>query len=40
MCKGNDKSIAIGQISLLYKEGGKSGVYRRDAVVGHDLVLN
>jgi cyclic pyranopterin phosphate synthase len=35
MCKGSDKSIAVGQISLMYKEGGKSGVYRRDAVVGH-----
>jgi cyclic pyranopterin phosphate synthase len=40
MCKGADKSIAIGQISLLYKEGGKSGIYRRDAVVGHDLEFN
>jgi len=39
MCKGADKSIAIGQISLLYKEGGKSGVYRRDAVVGHDMAI-
>jgi len=29
MCKGTDKSIVIGDISLLYKEGGKSGVYRR-----------
>ena len=31
MCKGSDKSVAIGDIRLLYKEGGKSGVYRRDA---------
>jgi cyclic pyranopterin phosphate synthase len=30
MCKGTDKSIKIGEISLLYKEGGKSGVYRRE----------
>lgn len=30
MCKGSDKSIAIGEIKLLYKEGGKSGVYRRE----------
>ncbi|HBG05536.1 MAG: molybdenum cofactor biosynthesis protein C [Geobacteraceae bacterium GWC2_58_44] len=30
MCKGTDKSIVIGEISLLYKEGGKSGVYRRE----------
>jgi len=30
MCKGSDKSISIGEIALLYKEGGKSGVYRRD----------
>jgi cyclic pyranopterin phosphate synthase len=29
MCKGTDKSIAIGGISLLSKEGGKSGVYKR-----------
>lgn len=29
MCKGADKSIAIRDISLLYKEGGKSGVYKR-----------
>lgn len=29
MCKGSDKSIVIGEIALLYKEGGKSGVYRR-----------
>jgi cyclic pyranopterin phosphate synthase len=33
MCKGQDKSITIGKISLRYKEGGKSGVYnRRDKV--------
>ncbi len=34
MCKGSDKSISIGEIKLLFKEGGKSGVYRRktDAV--------
>jgi cyclic pyranopterin phosphate synthase len=30
MCKGTDKSIVIGEISLLFKEGGKSGVYRRE----------
>lgn len=30
MCKGSDKSIAIGEIKLLFKEGGKSGVYRRN----------
>jgi len=30
MCKGSDKSITIGEIKLLYKEGGKSGVYRRE----------
>ena len=29
MCKGKDKSITIGKISLLSKEGGKSGVYKR-----------
>ncbi|MBT1072154.1 cyclic pyranopterin monophosphate synthase MoaC [Pelotalea chapellei] len=31
MCKGADKSISIGVIRLVYKEGGKSGVYRREA---------
>ncbi|MEI6205626.1 MAG: cyclic pyranopterin monophosphate synthase MoaC [Desulfuromonadales bacterium] len=30
MCKGSDKSISIGEIKLLFKEGGKSGTYRRD----------
>jgi cyclic pyranopterin phosphate synthase len=29
MCKGSDKSIVIGDIKLLFKEGGKSGVFRR-----------
>ena len=29
MCKGKDKSITIGKIFLLSKEGGKSGVYKR-----------
>ena len=28
MCKGIDKGITIGEIALLYKEGGKSGVFR------------
>ncbi|QOX78083.1 cyclic pyranopterin monophosphate synthase MoaC [Trichlorobacter lovleyi] len=30
MCKGTDKSISIANIRLLYKEGGKSGLYRRE----------
>lgn len=30
MCKGVDKGIRIGEIVLLYKEGGKSGVYKRE----------
>jgi cyclic pyranopterin monophosphate synthase len=30
MCKGTEKGIVIGEITLLYKEGGKSGVYRRE----------
>ena len=30
MCKGSDKSVSIGNIRLLYKEGGKSGLYRRE----------
>lgn len=31
MCKGSDKSITIGDIRLLFKEGGKSGTYHREA---------
>jgi len=31
MCKGIDKGITIGETALLYKEGGKSGIYRREA---------
>ena len=34
MCKGSDKSISIGEIRLLFKEGGKSGVYRRTVDCG------
>lgn len=30
MCKGADKSIRIGEVKLLFKEGGKSGVFRRE----------
>lgn len=30
MCKGADKGITIGEIKLLFKEGGKSGVYQRE----------
>jgi cyclic pyranopterin phosphate synthase len=29
MCKGIDKGMVIGETALLYKEGGKSGVYER-----------
>jgi len=29
MCKGVDRGISISEVSLLYKEGGKSGVYRK-----------
>jgi cyclic pyranopterin phosphate synthase len=31
MCKGADKSISVEQVVLEYKEGGKSGVYQRQA---------
>jgi cyclic pyranopterin phosphate synthase len=31
MCKRADRSIVITEISLLYKDGGKSGVYRKGA---------
>jgi cyclic pyranopterin phosphate synthase len=27
MCKGSDKSITIGEIKLLFKQGGKSGTF-------------
>jgi cyclic pyranopterin phosphate synthase len=30
MCKGIDRGITISDISLVYKDGGKSGVYRRE----------
>lgn len=30
MCKGMEKGIVIDNVCLLYKEGGKSGVYRRE----------
>lgn len=30
MCKGSDKSITVGEIKLLFKEGGKSGTYKRE----------
>lgn len=31
MCKGADKRITIEKVALLFKEGGKSGVFRADA---------
>lgn len=31
MCKGADRAISIGDVFLLSKEGGRSGVYRRTA---------
>jgi cyclic pyranopterin phosphate synthase len=30
MCKGTDKGITIGEVALLYKEGGKSGTWRKE----------
>ena len=30
MCKGIDRGLSISDTSLVYKEGGKSGVYRRE----------
>ena len=30
MCKGADKGIRISDVMLLFKEGGKSGVYKRE----------
>jgi cyclic pyranopterin phosphate synthase len=30
MCKGSDKGITIGEVALVFKEGGKSGVYKRE----------
>ncbi|BCG47377.1 Cyclic pyranopterin monophosphate synthase [Citrifermentans bremense] len=31
MCKGSDKGIVISEVKLHYKEGGKSGVFKREA---------
>ncbi|MCE1225992.1 MAG: cyclic pyranopterin monophosphate synthase MoaC [Geobacteraceae bacterium] len=33
MCKGQDKGIVITETLLLFKEGGKSGTYQREAGV-------
>jgi len=30
MCKGTDKGIVISDIALIFKEGGKSGTFRRE----------
>jgi len=30
MCKGVDRGITISDVSLIYKEGGKSGIYRKN----------
>lgn len=30
MCKGSDKGIVISDVKLHYKEGGKSGVFKRE----------
>ena len=37
MCKGSDKSIRIGNVQLLFKEGGKSGTFRRETSSERDL---
>lgn len=34
MCKGADKGISIGDVLLLSKNGGRSGVYRRKSSTG------
>jgi len=34
MCKGADREISIGDVSLLSKEGGRSGAYRRKPPTG------
>lgn len=34
MCKGQDKSITLGPMRLLYKSGGKSGTYQAEDVPG------
>lgn len=36
MCKGSDKAITIGEIKLLFKEGGKSGIYHRDITCNNE----
>jgi cyclic pyranopterin phosphate synthase len=32
MCKGSDRGIVIGDVCLFSKEGGRSGVYRRESL--------
>jgi len=34
MCKGADRGISIGDVFLLSKEGGRSGMYRRKSPTG------
>ena len=36
MCKGEDRSITVEKVRLLYKSGGKSGVYQAEPEAAHD----
>lgn len=40
MCKAIDRSIVIGDIQLLKKSGGKSGLYLSNLLLGHLLEIN
>lgn len=36
MCKGQDKSITVEKVRLLFKSGGKSGVFRAEVEADHE----
>lgn len=40
MCKSLDKEIEISDISLIYKEGGKSGIFRKERGKVHSLNIS
>ena len=39
MCKSIDRSMTIGDLALWEKTGGRSGIFRRQAVDGYDFSL-
>jgi len=40
MCKAIDRSITIGNVELLKKSGGKSGLYLSESIIGKVISLN